>query len=104
MGWTKRGAGIPLRDRVRPQGDAGGESDGVDGSAPRRGDQEPCPARHCWVHDPRGDDGTKRPGLLVEWRQRGELWEGRVSYVTLLGPGQWALVEEWLPAHLLAPS
>ena len=60
MGWTKRGAGIPLRDRVRPQGDAGGESDGVDGSAPRRGDQEPCPARHCWVHDPRGDDGVVR--------------------------------------------
>lgn len=66
-------------------------------------DTHPCPARHCWVSGAADDEGVKRPGLLVEWRHVAAGWEGRVVYAAELRPGQWALVEEWLPAVLLAP-
>ena len=62
-----------------------------------------CPARHCWVSDAADGQGAKRPGLLVEWRQSGAGWEGRVVYAANLRPGEWCLVEEWLPAQLLTP-
>ncbi len=62
-----------------------------------------CPARHCWVADAADGRGTKRPGLLVEWRQAEAGWEGRVVYAAEIRPGRWALVEEWLPAALLTP-
>ena len=42
------------------------------------------------------------PGLLVEWRQRGGSWQGRVAY-TVAGPHGPALVEAWLPAARLEP-
>ena len=42
------------------------------------------------------------PGLLVEWRQRGGSWQGRVAY-TVTGPHGPALVESWLPAARLEP-
>jgi hypothetical protein len=48
--------------------------------------------------------GVKRPGLLVEWRQAGDAWEGRVVYAVRLRPDAWQLVEEWLPAALLTPA
>jgi hypothetical protein len=57
--------------------------------------------RHCWVHDPPEFPGTW-PGLLVEWRQRGGAWQGRVAY-TVTGPLGPALVEAWLPAARLEP-
>ena len=57
--------------------------------------------RHCWVHDPPGAPG-RWPGLLVEWRQRGGAWQGRVAY-TVAGPHGPALVEAWLPAAVLRP-
>lgn len=47
--------------------------------------------------------GVKRPGLLVEWRQATDGWEGRVVYAASLRRGEWVLVEEWLPAALLSP-
>lgn len=66
-----RGAGIPLKDRVR-----------VD--QPSEPAQEPVsaagaehPGRHCWVSVP-VDGSSPRPGLLLEWRRAGHLWEGRV--------------------------
>jgi hypothetical protein len=62
-----------------------------------------CPARHCWVADAVDGSGVKRPGLLVEWRRTAGGWEGRVVYAAELRGGVWALVEEWLPAALLAP-
>jgi hypothetical protein len=62
---------------------------------------EPAEGRHCWVHDPPGAPG-RWPGLLVEWRQRGGAWQGRVVY-TVAGPHDPALVEAWLPAALLRP-
>ncbi len=89
-GWGKQGSGIPLSERVR-----GGASPEM--SLPA------CPTRHCWVSGSVDDLGVKRPGLLVEWRQVGTSWEGRVVYAANLRPGEWCLVEEWLPAPLLSP-
>jgi hypothetical protein len=63
-----------------------------------------CPARHCWVADAVDNGGVKRPGLLVEWRQSGTGWEGRVVYAAQVRAGRWALVEEWVAAALLTPS
>ncbi len=63
--------------------------------------EEPCPGRHCWVGDAVDGRGTKRPGLLAEWRQDDAGWWGRVVYVALVRPGEWGLVEEWLPSHRL---
>jgi hypothetical protein len=57
--------------------------------------------RHCWVRDPPDTPGTW-PGLLVEWRQRGGAWQGRVAY-TVAGPHGPLLVETWLPAARLEP-
>jgi hypothetical protein len=57
--------------------------------------------RHCWVRDPPDTPGVW-PGLLVEWRQRGGTWQGRVAY-TVTGPHGPALVEAWLPAARLEP-
>jgi hypothetical protein len=57
--------------------------------------------RHCWVTDPPDTPGVW-PGLLVEWRQRDGVWQGRVVY-TVSGPYGPALVETWLPAARLEP-
>ena len=99
-GWGKRGAGVPLADRVR--GSQGTGSAGLAGSDPPRA--EACPARHCWVAEAVDGLGVKRPGLLVEWRAGAGGWEGRVVYAALLRPRVWVTVEEWVPAELLTPS
>lgn len=93
-----RGAGIPLRDRVRvddPQLPPEARATSSPAPAPTQGQ----PARHCWIAVP-VDGGQRRPGLLLEWRH-GQGWEGRVVYAAELRPGRWATVEEWLPAELL---
>lgn len=82
-GMNKRGSGVPLGERRRLSVE--------------------CPVRHCWVADAVDGQGEKRPGLLVEWRRTTGGWEGRVVYAACLRPGDWALVEEWLPAHALTP-
>ncbi|GAC1524079.1 MAG: hypothetical protein NVS3B1_11370 [Marmoricola sp.] len=87
-----RGAGIPLKDRVR----AGQHTE----PAPSSAGAPPQPGRHCWITLP-FDASEPRPGLLLEWRRAGHLWEGRVIYAAQLRPGRWASVEEWLPAELL---
>jgi hypothetical protein len=86
-----RGAGIPLKDRVR-----------VDqaSATPAIAEASEHPGRHCWVTVP-VDASQPRPGLLLEWRRAGHLWEGRVVYVAQLRPGRWATVEEWIPSELL---
>jgi hypothetical protein len=91
-GWGKQGSGIPMSERVRA------------GAVPRTPAGEVCPARHCWVADAADGHGVKRPGLLVEWRQRHGEWEGRVVYAVRLRPDSWQLVEEWVPATLLTPD
>lgn len=87
-----------------------GQGSGVPLHARRRGDQtaaEPtddgCPARHVWVSDGADHAGRRRPGLLVEWRQRDGGWEGRVIYAAALRSTGWGTVEEWIPALLLDP-
>jgi hypothetical protein len=52
--------------------------------------------RHCWVRNPPEAPGVW-PGLLVEWRQHAEGWQGRVVY-TVTGPRGATLIESWLPA------
>jgi hypothetical protein len=83
--------GIPMSDRVRAT------------SARSRASYDEGPARHCWVADAVDGLGVKRPGLLVEWRQAGTVWQGRVVYAAQPHPGRWVLVEEWVDAALLTP-
>ena len=89
------GAGLPARPDPAP---AVPPPPGVGGSAAAGGGGE---GRHCWVRDPPEAVGTW-PGLLVEWRQRGGAWQGRVAY-TVAGPHGPVLVETWLPAARLEP-
>lgn len=96
MGGGNRG--LPMEQRVRLSRASSGRDVEGSGAAPQDG-----PARHCWVSGAVDDDGVKRPGLLVEWRETGRGWEGRVVYVARLRPDGWVVVEEWLPAELLAP-
>lgn len=92
---ARQGSGIPLRDRVRVGGSVGVRPGALPGPV--------CPARHCWVADAVDGDGEKRPGLLLEWRQRDRRWEGQVVYAARVRTGSWGLVQEWLPAELLTP-
>ncbi len=89
-----RGTGIPLKDRVRVDKGSEGSATPAIAAAPEH------PGRHCWVSVP-VDASQPRPGLLLEWRRAGHLWEGRVVYLAQLRPGRWAAVEEWIPAELL---
>ena len=89
-GGMGHGAGTPMWQRVQASSEAG---------------EPPCPARHCWVLDPVDASGTKRAGLLLEWRRDASAgWEGRVVYVALLRTEGWVSVEDWLPAAWLAPA
>jgi hypothetical protein len=78
----------PSRPRETDGGAGPGAGDGGEG-------------RHCWVRNPPDAPGIW-PGLLVEWRQREGVWQGRVAY-TVTGPHGPALVETWLPAARLEP-
>lgn len=57
------------------------------------------PIRHCWVTDSNG----RLPGLLLEWRKVEGEWRGRVVR-PLQDDGAWVVVEEWLPAAMLASA
>ena len=57
------------------------------------------PRRHCWVSDGAAA-GRRAAGLLVEWRQLGGAWQGRVAYVVDVD-GEATLVEAWVPASQL---
>jgi hypothetical protein len=75
---------------------------GEPGPAPHA---EECPARHCWVLDPADGAHVRRPGLLVQWRRTPlGAWEGRVLYLAALRAGDWAVVEEWVPAPLVSAA
>jgi hypothetical protein len=101
---ARQGSGIPLRDRVRVGGSLAARPGGHAGVRPGALPGPVCPARHCWVADAVDGDGEKRPGLLLEWRQRDRRWEGLVVYAARVRTGSWGLVQEWLPAELLAPA
>jgi hypothetical protein len=91
--------GISLADRAAgsgvPAGGPGPASTERSGSRPAGQGH----GRHCWVRDPPDAPGIW-PGLLVEWRQRGDGWQGRVAY-TVVGEHGPVLVEAWLPADQL---
>ena len=92
-----RGSGLPLSERVR-----------LDQPRPTPVPIPPPlpsnPGRHCWINVP-VDGGSRRPGLLVEWRKDAAgQWEGRVAYVAELRRGRWAVVDEWLPAAALTTT
>lgn len=97
-GMSRRGGGVPLRDRVR--------RDPAVGTAPDAPVDPSGGGRHCWVLDGADRRGVKRAGLLLEWRRSNVdgTWEGRVVYGAELRAGRTALVEEWLPAALLEPA
>jgi hypothetical protein len=96
-GMNKRGSGVPLGERRRSDRQA------PPAAPARRTPTSPCPARHCWVGDPLDEEGEKRPGLLLEWRQGPEGWQGLVVYAARVRPGSWGLVQEWLPSASLTP-
>jgi len=91
--------GISLADRAAGSGvPAGGPGPTPDD----RGRSRPAGqghGRHCWVRDPPDAPGIW-PGLLVEWRQREDGWQGRVAYAVVGEHGP-VLVEAWLPAEQL---
>jgi hypothetical protein len=84
------------------RGDQGSLAERVAASAsdapnPRRSNEHPArsPARHCSV--------SGEPALLVEWRQRGADWEGRVISMVWVDDG-WATIERWVPAGSIMPT
>ena len=85
-GMNKRGSYGPMANRVR-------------GAQASDAAPEPPSVKHCWVTDRHG----RLPGLLLEWRQRGGAWHGRVVRPVQEGEA-WVVVEEWLPAALLDPA
>jgi hypothetical protein len=92
--------GASLADRAARSGVApSSEPPPVDVGRSGRREAEEVHGRHCWVRDPPDAPGIW-PGLLVEWRQREDGWQGRVAY-TLAGEDGPVLVEAWLPADQL---
>ncbi len=112
---NKRGAGIPMHQRVAlgrapsgpsPTGPSPGRPSPAEAPTTGPGGDAPgtSPGRHCWVLTPADGSGDRRPALLVEWRRSDEGgWLGRVVYVVRLRTGGWALLDEWLPQSDLAP-
>jgi hypothetical protein len=48
------------------------------------------------------DEHGRRPALLLEWRQVGDVWQGRVVLpVLVLEDDRWDPAEVWLPAERL---
>ena len=92
-GWQP-GRGESLAERTRRS------MERVAPAAPDRPLLPTTAGRHCWVI---GDDGQALAGLLLEWRQGGGGWQGRVAYATA-GDGSARLIEEWLPADQLKQS
>jgi hypothetical protein len=101
-GGMQRGRhGLSLADRAAGSGVA---PQPAPDAGPARREEARRPAgeghgRHCWVRDPPDAPGIW-PGLLVEWRPRGDGWHGRVAY-TVVGAHGPVLVEAWLPAAQL---
>lgn len=93
-GMNKRGGFGSMAERVA-------RSRGEQALGPAAPPSPPPPPglKHCWVHGRHG----RLPGLLLEWRQVGEGWRGRVMH-PVHEDGAWVLVEEWLDAGLLGPA
>ena len=91
--------GISLADRAAGSGMPAVPTDSAPGERGRPRPAGQGHGRHCWVRDPPDAPGIW-PGLLVEWRQRDDGWQGRVAY-TVVGEHGPVLVEAWLPGDQL---
>jgi hypothetical protein len=87
---------------MRRRGDRPSLAERIHGDPPPRptppAQSSASPVKPCWVTDRYG----RNPGLLLEWRQVAAGWQGRVVRPVRDASG-WIVVEEWLPAELLAP-
>jgi hypothetical protein len=100
-GWgrqeARRSADAFRAVREGERGRAGGR-----GPSQADGDRTRLPPRHCWVTDPPAAPG-RWPGVVVEWRTRGDRWEGRV--VVVVGSGRKAgVIDAWLDEEQLTPA
>ncbi len=91
---NRRGAWGAMAQRVHQGREAGA-------GGPQAAAREAVPTvKHCWVDDVHG----RLPGLLLEWSRTESGYRGRVVRPVLDAELGWIVVEEWLPAHLLAPA
>ena len=87
--------GLSLSERSQLSGIGSGEPAHATPAAQGR----PWHPRHCWVEGHRGWPG-RWPGVILQWRQDGGRWQGRVVFVIVLGH-EVCLVEQWLDADVL---
>jgi len=50
------------------------------------------------------EDGSRSPGVLIEWKSQDGAWLGLVAFVTDLGEGRPAMAMTWLDARVLRPA
>lgn len=55
-----------------------------------RTDVTALPIRHCWYDSPHG----RQAALLLEWRNTGGHYDGRIAVVAF-EPDGWGIVEMW---------
>lgn len=61
---------------------------------------QPPPVRHCWYDGPNG----RQAALLLDWRNVGGQFDGRIA-VAADEPGiGWGIVEMWVTAGMLSPA
>lgn len=89
-GMSRRGGGLPLGQRTAAPDPPPAEPEA---------ELEPRLPRFCYVDDGR----NSRPGVLLEWRQAADAWEGRVAYGVASVAGV-RLVEQWVAASHLRPA
>jgi hypothetical protein len=59
--------------------------------------ESPPPVRHCWFDGPHG----RQAALLLEWRNLGGRYDGRIAVVLPSAEG-WATVELWVDGAMLS--
>lgn len=66
---------------------------------PARG-PEPPPVRHCWYDGPNG----RQAALLLEWRNVGGHYDGRIAVAAEEPVVGWGIVEMWVSSSMLSPA
>jgi len=60
----------------------------------------PPPVRHCWYDGPNG----RQAALLLEWRNVGGHYDGRIAVAAKEQGIGWGIVEMWVSAGMLSPA